>query len=77
MTKLPRGVTGRKLLRALQRLGFEAVRVTGSHHYLRNPATGRATVVPAHGGKKAIPPGTLAAILRQAGVTSDELRGKL
>lgn len=71
--KLPRDVTGQRLLRALGRLGFDVVHVSGSHHYLRNPGTGRATVVSVHGGKRPTPAGTLAAILRQAGVSVDEL----
>ena len=77
MTKLPRGITGKRLLRALGRLGFTVVSVSGSHHYLRNPVTGRATVVPVHGGKHTIPTGTLSAILRQAGIAIEKLQSAL
>lgn len=60
-------------MRALERMGFEVVHVSGSHHYLCHPETGRATVVSVHGGKCPIPIGTLSAILRQAGVSAEEL----
>jgi hypothetical protein len=32
MTRLP-SVTGKKLIAAMKRLGFEVVRIRGSHHY--------------------------------------------
>lgn len=41
MNRLPR-IRGRDLLKALQRAGFEVVRVRGSHHFLRHP-DGRQT----------------------------------
>jgi predicted RNA binding protein YcfA (HicA-like mRNA interferase family) len=43
-------VSGKDLLRVLERLGFQEIRVCGSHHYLRHP-DGRATVVPIHAGE--------------------------
>ena len=76
-TKVPRGLTGQRLRRALVRLGFEIAHVAGSHHYLRHPVTGRAVVVSVHGGKRVVPVGTLTAILRQAGVSIDELVASL
>ncbi len=42
MTKLPRA-SGKDLVAALGKLGFQVVRIRGSHHYLRH-ADGRATV---------------------------------
>jgi predicted RNA binding protein YcfA (HicA-like mRNA interferase family) len=41
--------TGIQLIRALQRLGFEVVRVKGSHHFLRHP-DGHTAVIPVHSG---------------------------
>ena len=61
MTRLPR-VTGREVVAALRRAGFEVARIKGSHHFLRHP-DGRGTVVPVHAGE-AIGPGLLSAILR-------------
>jgi predicted RNA binding protein YcfA (HicA-like mRNA interferase family) len=49
MTRLAR-VTGREIIAALKRGGFQVIRVKGSHHFLRN-AEGRHTVVPVHSGE--------------------------
>lgn len=65
-------LSGRALLRALQRLGFSVVRVKGSHHFVGHD-DGRTTVVPIHRGED-IGPGLLAKILRDCEVTRDELR---
>ena len=48
--------------------GFERVRVKGSHAIYRD-ADGRVAIVPEHGTIKR---GTLASILRQAGLTTAE-----
>lgn len=70
MTRLPR-VTGSELVRALNRAGFEVVRVKGSHHLLRHP-DGRATVVPVHAGET-IGPGLMSKILRDTELSRDNL----
>jgi len=61
MTALPR-VTGKELVAALQRAGFDVARVRGSHHFLRH-RDGRTTVVPVHAGET-IGPGLFSKILR-------------
>jgi predicted RNA binding protein YcfA (HicA-like mRNA interferase family) len=43
MTNLP-SVTGKELITALSKVGFQVIRVKGSHHFLRHQ-DGRATVV--------------------------------
>jgi predicted RNA binding protein YcfA (HicA-like mRNA interferase family) len=43
-------VTGKQLIRALKRFGFDVVRVQGSHHRLRH-ADCRVTTVPVHAGE--------------------------
>lgn len=58
----------RDVTRALRAEGFERVRVKGSHAVYRH-ADGRVVVVPEHGTIKR---GTLASILRQAGLTTEE-----
>jgi predicted RNA binding protein YcfA (HicA-like mRNA interferase family) len=70
MPKLPRR-TGDDVLRALQRAGFETIRVRGSHHFLRHD-DGRGTVVPVHSGEM-IGPGLLKKILRDCELSTDEL----
>ena len=62
MPSLPR-VSGAQVLKALQRLGFEKVRQNGSHVMTRRGSTG--CVIPMHPELKL---GTLAGLLRQAGV---------
>ncbi|MHC4444758.1 MAG: type II toxin-antitoxin system HicA family toxin [Planctomycetota bacterium] len=42
--------TGLQLIKALRKMGFDVVRVKGSHHFLRH-ADGRCTVVPVHRGE--------------------------
>lgn len=70
MTRLPR-VSGRAVVRALERAGFVLVYIRGSHHYLRRPGAGQLVCVPVHGNRD-LPLGTLRAILRQAGLSADE-----
>lgn len=65
-------VTGKKLIRALQKIGFEVVRTKGSHHFLQHP-DGRCTVVPVHKGES-IGRGLLAQILRDCEITREQLQ---
>jgi predicted RNA binding protein YcfA (HicA-like mRNA interferase family) len=64
-------VRARELIKVLIRAGFEVVRRNGSHRFLKHP-DGRTTVVPAHSGKT-IGVGLLLDILRQAGLTVEQL----
>ena len=66
LTPLP----ARRVLRALEALGFRVVRQTGSHVFLRH-ADGRTTVVPVHPGED-IGRGLVRKIIRDAGVDDDE-----
>ena len=66
MPKLPR-VSGAQVLKALQKLGFEKVRQSGSHAIARRGA--KACVIPLHSELKI---GTLAGLLRQADISPDE-----
>jgi len=63
--KLPH-VSG-EAVRALERLGFTKARQSGSHVVMRRGPVG--CVVPMH---REVKTGTLAGMLRQAGVTVDE-----
>jgi predicted RNA binding protein YcfA (HicA-like mRNA interferase family) len=66
MPKLPR-ISGPEIVRALQRVGFEVARQRGSHIIMRRGASG--CVVPNH---REVKVGTLAGVLRQAGVSAEE-----
>ena len=70
-------VSGRRVVRALQHAGFTLDRIVGSHHILAHPDDPkRAVTVPVHGNRD-LKPGTLRSILRQAGLSVDELRDLL
>ena len=58
----------RKVIRALESVGFAHKRTSGSHAVMRHP-DGRVAIVPQHGTVKR---GTLSSILRQAGLTPSE-----
>ncbi|MDM8005223.1 MAG: type II toxin-antitoxin system HicA family toxin [Phycisphaerae bacterium] len=68
MPELP-VLTSRQVVQALSVLGFTTVRQRGSH--LQMKRGNRLATVPLHRGD--IPPGTLKSILRQAGITAQEL----
>ena len=65
-------VSGADAIRALQKLGFTVARQKGSHVVLRRGSTG--CVVPNHRELKL---GTLSSVLKQAGVSADELMAAL
>ncbi len=66
MGKLP-VLSGREVIKALRKIGFEPARQKGSHIVLVRMVSDskRAVVVPNH---KEIDPGTLLEIIRQAGL---------
>ena len=68
-------VSGPQAIRALRRLGFEVIRIKGSHHFLRHP-DGRCTVVPVHRGET-IGRGLLLRILKDCELERDEFRREL
>ena len=70
MARLP-VVSGRDLIRALEKAGYVVDRQKGSHIVLRQTAEPfRRVTVPDH---KEIARGTLRSILRHTGLTTDEL----
>jgi predicted RNA binding protein YcfA (HicA-like mRNA interferase family) len=71
MPKLPH-VSGADVQRALERLGFQKVRQSGSHVVMKRESKG--CVVPMHSEVKI---GTLAGLLRQAEVAPDEFMAAL
>ncbi len=70
MPKLPR-TSSREAIRALERLGFEQIRQTGSHVVMKKETEEGeiGCVVPMHRELKV---GTLRSILKQAQITPDE-----
>ncbi len=74
MSNLP-ALTGKQIIRALEKIGFVEVRVRGSHHFIRH-ADGRSTVVPSHSGET-IGRGLLSKILRDTEVNREDLAANL
>ncbi|MFQ5860402.1 MAG: type II toxin-antitoxin system HicA family toxin [Dehalococcoidia bacterium] len=64
--RLPRGLSGNEVVRALQRAGFYLKRQKGSHMVLRRDDPFAQVTVPAH---RSIDTGTLASILDGADLT--------
>jgi len=69
LTKLPRGLSGRKVINALKRTGFYIRRQKSSHVIMRRDEPFAQVVVPYH---KSIDTGTLDVILEGAGLTIDD-----
>ncbi len=69
MSKLPRGMSGKKVVKALQRTGFYIKRRKGSHIVLRRDNPFAQVVVPDH---KSIDTGTLASILDGADLSVED-----
>lgn len=74
MSKLPRDLPGDRLIRALGRIGWYVDHQVGSHATLRNSALQeKKLVVPVHPGRP-LKPKTLQRIIKEAGVTVEQLR---
>ncbi|HZM86931.1 MAG TPA: type II toxin-antitoxin system HicA family toxin [Blastocatellia bacterium] len=74
MSELPR-ISGREVVKALTKIGYEQDRQRGSHIILRQTASPhRRVTVPDH---KEIAKGTLRAIIRETGLTVDEFKDLL
>lgn len=67
MTKLPRDLKPKKVIKALEKAGFTIDHVTGSHYIMLKDNV--RTSVPYH---KTLKTGTLRAILNQAGLTIED-----
>jgi predicted RNA binding protein YcfA (HicA-like mRNA interferase family) len=76
--RLPRGVSGKQTVDALERVGYRPLRIKGDHQVLRNPSprpgAAYTVAVPLH---RELAVGTLAGILRRVGLTAEECRDLL
>jgi len=71
MPKLP-VLTPGKLIKILEKLGFQLDHSTGSHFVFYHPINRRRAVVPRHA--KDLPRGTLMSIMKSADMTKKELK---
>ena len=70
MSNIP-SITPKDIVRILKQKGFLLDRSRGSHQIWLHPVSRKRAVVPMH--NKDLPTGTLHAILKQAGIETDEL----
>jgi predicted RNA binding protein YcfA (HicA-like mRNA interferase family) len=70
---MPRRYSTGEVAAALERIGIRFERQRGSHRQYRGVWRNRARSVTLVAGQKVIPPRTLSAILKQAGLTAGEL----
>ncbi len=76
MSGLPT-LRAKNVIRALERAGFEVIRISGSHYRMRHKMDAkRQTTVPFHTSRD-LPKGTLRDIIEQCGLTVDEFIGYL
>lgn len=71
MSELPR-ISGREIVKALKKVGYEQDRQRGSHMILRQTATPHRRVTVAD--HKEVAKGTLRAIIREVGLTVDDFK---
>jgi len=71
MHKLP-SLTSKKIIKILERKGFVLDRSKGSHRVYYHSESKRRVIIPHH--KKDLPKGTLMEILKQAGISKEELK---
>jgi predicted RNA binding protein YcfA (HicA-like mRNA interferase family) len=65
-------ITGKELIKILEKIGFSVIRSNGSHFRLKH-ADGRVTTVPVHGNED-LPKGLLSKILKEdLEITFEEL----
>lgn len=72
MSRLP-AVTGKQVVKAFEKLGFELDRTCGSHHVLVKPGHLYHISVPVHGNAP-LKRGLLRKLIRDAGLTVEEFR---
>jgi predicted RNA binding protein YcfA (HicA-like mRNA interferase family) len=65
-------LTGRDVVRALEKAGFSVIRIKGSHHFMRHAIDPtRQTVVPVHGSEDLGRP-LLRKIIKDVGMTVED-----
>jgi predicted RNA binding protein YcfA (HicA-like mRNA interferase family) len=69
VTKVPRGLSGKEVVKGLMKAGFYVKRQKGSHIILRRDNPFAQVVVPDH---KSIDTGTLSSILDAAAISAED-----
>ena len=71
MSPKPPLVSGRRLIKALQKMGYRKVSQKGSHIKVKNDETGTFAIIPDH---KELDRWTLKTILREAEIDEEKLK---
>ena len=64
--------SAKRLIQILEQKGFVLKRISGSHHIYYHTELKKPVVVPMHGNKD-LAKGTFMSILKQAGISKDEV----
>ncbi len=65
-------ISGKRMCKIVESRGWELVRISGSHYIYRDSTSGRRTSIPVHGNVD-LKPKTQRNIMRDAGLTDDDL----
>ena len=67
-----KSISGKKLCKVIEKFGWTLSRIKGSHHIYTKEDTSTILVIPVHGSRD-LPMGTLKNILKDAGLTEDDI----
>jgi predicted RNA binding protein YcfA (HicA-like mRNA interferase family) len=67
-----KSVSGKSLCKIVERKGWQLKRVTGSHHIYTKQGADVIISIPVHGSRD-LPTGTLKSIMKDAGLSEDDL----
>jgi predicted RNA binding protein YcfA (HicA-like mRNA interferase family) len=67
-----KSVSGKSLCKIVERYGWSLKRITGSHHIYIKEGMNVILSIPVHGNRD-LPTGTLRSILKDAGLTEEDL----
>ena len=67
-----KSISGKKLCKVVEKFGWTLSRVKGSHHIYTKEGVSKIIVIPVHGNRD-LPAGTLKGILKDAGLTEDDI----
>ncbi|MCY4155256.1 MAG: type II toxin-antitoxin system HicA family toxin [Gammaproteobacteria bacterium] len=65
-------ISGRRMCTVVQQNGWKRKRINGSHHIFDKEGVDFPLTIPVH-GNRALKPGTQAAIMKTAGISSTDL----
>lgn len=68
-----KSIPGKQLCKIVEKLGWQLKRVTGSHHIYAKDDKEAILVIPVHGNRD-LPVGTLKKILKDAGLTDNDIQ---